>query len=77
MDFNAMAKQAKVTGGELLPPTDNDTKEAKNLKKLPIWYFDFSAVEGAPCSMMGEHAKTAEEAVPLVAKRLGELVPRG
>lgn len=59
--YRDMAAAAVVTGGEVIP----DQK--------PLFYFDFSALPGAPCSQMGEHADSPEEALEEVARRLEEL----
>lgn len=65
--FEKMAKEARITEGA------SDLKYADGTPAGPLWYFVFEGVEDAPCTMLGEHAPTSEEAIPLVAKRLKEL----
>lgn len=69
-----MVTQASVVQDEALEIFETDSEEIIALKNTPLWSFDFSLVDGAPCSAMGEHAATVEEAIPLVAERLRLLI---
>lgn len=69
-----MATQASVVQDEAPEIFETDSEEIVALKNTPLWRFDFSLVDEAPCSAMGEHAPTVEEAIPLVAERLRLLV---
>jgi hypothetical protein len=75
MNYEDIASKATITPGEQPPILKTDSKEIKELKKVPLWYFDFSKVDDTPISFMGEHAPTPEEAIPLVAERLRALYP--
>lgn len=69
-DYLKRAKKGVISGGELQPIRRADSKELKELKKLPLYELDYSKVDDVSINKIAIYVKDETEAYKHVAELL-------